>query len=411
MTRVLRDERGMALAVAIFALVVAGALIAGAFFAGTQEQRVGQNSLRVQQSFGVGEAAINEVVRNWQPLVYNALKVYPADSFVFTPTVTGGGTGSYTGVVRKLNNNLFLVDVTGRDRASAAGATYGAGARQRLGWLMRVRLLDIGIGGALTTQGSVKLAGNAYVDGHDFIPSGWTTANCDTVGDTTKAGVRAPDSAVVQTGGGPHLGGNPPFLKDSSVHPSTFTVFGDVTYDEIAALASVQLPGGTYKTQPTVSGGVCDRSVGTNWGDGMNPAAACGSYFPIVHISGDATLNETLIAAGIDKAKALIACSDSDVANVYITLSARSLNPALFIVARASLRDTEKKLLIAGANRVMSPYFIAGKRMAALATRPVITDFLDLVSHGGQLEFNLHEISISSESPLVSLPGQCRSAI
>ena len=57
MTRVLRDERGMALAVAIFALVVAGALIAGAFFAGTQEQRVGQNSLRVQQSFGVGEAA------------------------------------------------------------------------------------------------------------------------------------------------------------------------------------------------------------------------------------------------------------------------------------------------------------------------------------------------------------------
>jgi len=291
MTRVLRDERGMALAVAIFALVVAGALIAGSFFAGTQEQRVGQNSLRVQQSFGVGEAAINEVVRNWQPLVYNALKVYPADSFVFTPTVTGGGTGSYTGVVRKLNNNLFLVDVTGRDRASAAGATYGAGARQRLGWLMRVRLLDIGIGGALTTQGSVKLAGNAYVDGHDFIPSGWTTANCDTVGDTTKAGIRANDSAVVQTGGGPHLGGNPPFLKDSSVHPSTFNQFGDVTYDDIAALATVQLSGGTYKTQPEVSGGVCDRSVQTNWGDGMNPSAACGGYFPIVHIAGDATLN------------------------------------------------------------------------------------------------------------------------
>ena len=291
MTRVLRDERGMALAVAIFALVVAGALIAGAFFAGTQEQRVGQNSLRVQQSFGVGEAAINEVVRNWQPVIYNALKVYPADSFVFAPTVTGGGTGSYTGVVRKLNNNLFLVDVTGRDRASAAGASYGAGARQRLGWLLRVRLLDIGIGGALTTQGSVKLTGNAYVDGHDFIPSGWTTANCDTVGDTTKAGVRAPDSAVVQTSGGPHLGGNPPFLKDSSVHSSTFSQFGDVTYDDIAALATVQLSSGTYKSEPTQSGGVCDRSNPTNWGDGQNPSAACGSYFPIVHISGDATLN------------------------------------------------------------------------------------------------------------------------
>lgn len=291
MRRVLRDERGMALAVAIFALVVAGALIAGAFFAGTQEQRVGQNSLRVQQSFGVGEAAINEVMHNWNPLVYNALKVYPADSLVFTPTATGGGTGSYTGVVRKLNSNLFLVDVTGRDRASAAGAAFGSGARQRLGWLMRVRLLEVGIGGALTTQGSVKLAGNAYVDGHDWIPDGWSSANCDTVGDTTKAGIRAPDSAVVVTGGGPHLSGYPPFLKDSSVHQSTFTQFGDVTYDQLAALASVQLSGGNYKTFPTLSGAACDRTNPTNWGDGMNPGAACGSYWPIVHIAGDATLN------------------------------------------------------------------------------------------------------------------------
>lgn len=291
MTRVLRDERGMALAVAIFALVVAGALIAGAFFAGTQEQRVGQNSLRVQQSFGVGEAGLNEVLRNWNPLVYNALKVYPADSFVFTPTATGGGTGSYTGVVRKLNNNLYLVDLTGRDRASASGATFGAGARQRLGWLLRVRLLDIGIGGALTTQGSVKLSGNAFVDGHDFIPGGWSSANCDTVGDTTKAGIRAPDTATVQTGGGPHVSGNPPVLKDTSVHQSTFTQFGDVTYNDLAALATIQLPSGTYKTFPTWSGTTCDRTNPTNWGDGMNPSGVCASYWPIVHIAGSATLN------------------------------------------------------------------------------------------------------------------------
>ena len=83
----------------------------------------------------------------------------------------------------------------------------------------------------------------------------------------------------------------PPFLKDSSVHSTTFSQFGDVTYDDIAALASVQLSSGTYKTEPTLSGSACDRSDPTNWGDGLNPSAACGSYFPIVHISGDATLN------------------------------------------------------------------------------------------------------------------------
>jgi len=156
---------------------------------------------------------------------------------------------------------------------------------------MRVRLLDIGIGGALTTQGSIKLTGNAYVDGHDHIPGGWSTANCDTIGDTTKAGIRAPDSAVVTTGGGPHVGGNPPILKDTSVHQSTFEQFGDVTFDQLAAAATVQLPGGTYKTNPALIGGVCNHADLTNWGDGMNPAAPCGLYFPIIHMSGNTTLN------------------------------------------------------------------------------------------------------------------------
>jgi hypothetical protein len=289
MIRVLRDERGMALAVAIFALVVAGALIAGAFFAGTQEQRVGQNSLRVQQSFGVGEAAINEVVRNWNPQIYNALKIYPADSFVFAPVLSGGGTGSYTGVIRKLNNKLYMVDVTGRDRASAAGNAFGSGARQRLGWLLRVRLLDVAVNASLTTQGSVKLVGNAYVDGNNWIPDGWTGANCDN-SDPGVAGIREPDTAVVQQSG-PHVSGYPPVYKDPTVADSTFTQFGDVTYDELAAAATIQLPGGTYKSFPTWSGTTCDRTNPTNWGDGTNPAAVCGSYWPIIHISGDATLN------------------------------------------------------------------------------------------------------------------------
>jgi hypothetical protein len=291
MERVLRDERGMALAVAIFALVVAGALIAGAFYAGNQEQRVGQNTLRVQQSFGAGEEALNEIVANWQPGTYNKLGIYPADSFIVPSTNTAGGTGQYGGVIRKLNNYLYQVDLTGRDNRSASGAVFGGGARQRIGEFVRIRLLDIGIGGALTTQGSVKLSGNAYVDGTDHIPLGWSSSSCDTTGDTTKAGVRAPDSAVVQTGSGADLAGNPPFLKDTSVHASTFTQFGDISYDDLAAMATIQLPGGTDKTDPNISSGVCVQTDPMNWGDGMNPSSACGNYFPIVHIAGDATLN------------------------------------------------------------------------------------------------------------------------
>ena len=120
------------------------------------------------------------------------------------------------------------------------------------------------------------------------------------------------------------------------------------------------------------------------------------------NIIGDATSDTTLMRAGIERAIGLVACSDSDVANVYVTLSARALNPNLFIVARAGFRDTEKKLTTAGANRVISPYFIAGRRMAAMAAHPVTSDFLDLVTHGGQVEFSLHEIAIPPDSPLDS---------
>ncbi len=118
-------------------------------------------------------------------------------------------------------------------------------------------------------------------------------------------------------------------------------------------------------------------------------------------IMGDATSDNALLEAGILSAKGLIACSDSDVANVYVTLSARVINPKLNIVARAGFKDTEKKLIMAGANRVISPYFISGVRMAALATRPVASDFLDLVTHSGQVDFNLYELAVPDGSPLI----------
>jgi voltage-gated potassium channel len=118
-------------------------------------------------------------------------------------------------------------------------------------------------------------------------------------------------------------------------------------------------------------------------------------------IIGDATSDSILIEAGIRSAKGLVACADSDVVNVYVTLSARVLNPSLHIVARAGFKDTEKKLLRAGANKVISPYYISGVRMAAFATQPIASDFLDLVAHGGGVDFSLYEISVPAGSALI----------
>ena len=121
----------------------------------------------------------------------------------------------------------------------------------------------------------------------------------------------------------------------------------------------------------------------------------------VPYIIGDSAANGNLEAVGIKKAKGLVACADSDMENVFVTLSARSHNSDIFIVARASSKNAEAKLKMAGANKVISPYLISGRRMAALALRPVASDFLDMVMRGEHLEFSLREIHIDDKSKLI----------
>ncbi len=98
------------------------------------------------------------------------------------------------------------------------------------------------------------------------------------------------------------------------------------------------------------------------------------------YIAGDPTAEEVLRRAGIERAQSLVCAVDSDAANVYITLTARALNPKLVIVARASDPASVDKLVRAGADQVVSPYALSGRRMAFLAQHPAVVDFLDLMS-------------------------------
>jgi len=120
----------------------------------------------------------------------------------------------------------------------------------------------------------------------------------------------------------------------------------------------------------------------------------------IPYIVGDITSDAVLGEAGIKQAKGLISSADSDVANVFVTLSARVLNPKLHIIARAGTVDAEEKMKKAGANRVISPYFIAGKRMAQMVTKPVAVDFLDTVLHSEHLEMEMREFKVTTDCTL-----------
>lgn len=113
-----------------------------------------------------------------------------------------------------------------------------------------------------------------------------------------------------------------------------------------------------------------------------------------LEVEGDATEETTLRAAGIERAKGLITTIDSDAHNVYVILSARSINPRLFVVARANAADSEARLMQAGADRVVSPYTMAGHRLAELATRPRVVDFIDAALSHGQLAYSMEEVEV-----------------
>jgi voltage-gated potassium channel len=117
-------------------------------------------------------------------------------------------------------------------------------------------------------------------------------------------------------------------------------------------------------------------------------------------VQGDATSDDTLRLAGIEVARGLVATIDSDANNVYVTLSARAMNPGLFIVGRANAVGAEAKLTQAGANRVVSPYTMAGRRMAELAIRPRVADFIDAALSHGELRVSMEELEVAPGGPL-----------
>jgi voltage-gated potassium channel len=119
-------------------------------------------------------------------------------------------------------------------------------------------------------------------------------------------------------------------------------------------------------------------------------------------VEGDASSEGVLRRLGIDRARGLIAAVGSDAENVYTVLTARGMRPDLYIVARAESEDADRKLLRAGANRVVSPYRIGARELAQAALRPAVVDFFDLAARG-HLELTIEQITIANQSPLAGL--------
>jgi voltage-gated potassium channel len=120
-----------------------------------------------------------------------------------------------------------------------------------------------------------------------------------------------------------------------------------------------------------------------------------------IALHGDATSDDVLRSAGVERARALVTVAPSDSDNLYITMSARLLNDKLFIVARAESEHAQQKLERAGANRVVSPYVIGGSRVAQAVLRPTVVDFIDLATRTEHFDLQIEETCLAAKSTLV----------
>ena len=275
-----RGDRGFALAIAIFALVIIAALIVGIFFAANQEMRLGMNSRTSVRALGASEAGLNATVANWQTGTWNALAV--GDSAALTPGILASNGGSYAGWVRRLNTQLFLIKSTGTDPQNSAQRT--------LAGFVRLQMIDMNFRAALTVRGSTTVGGSALLDGRDTPPAAWT--ECPTTGLDTLPGLSIPTTSGSSIDLG-NINGDPKVVQDATINDSTFFKYGDLDWDELVAMATMVFPAGDVgplnQVGPVGTTTACTTSNMSNWGDPHRSASTrgCWNYFPIIYVNGN----------------------------------------------------------------------------------------------------------------------------
>jgi Tfp pilus assembly protein PilX len=266
-----RNERGVALLIAIVALVVIGGIVAGTAFISMVEQRTSTNTTVTAQAFQAAEAGVQEAIANWQTS-WNGMAV---GAMTAAPRVNSYG-GSYADrTIAKLNDNLFLVMSNG---------TRGT-ATQSLAAVLRLAITDVQVNAAVTAGGDVRIGGNATVRGEDTSPVNWGCAP-----GAPRTGIRA--SGDVQPSGGSYsLTGSPAFNEfDATVNDNLFRA----PFDQLREQANITLHPGSYNGMaPTIAGlpASCNRTNTLNWGEPWRAptggrVSQCESYAPVILVNG-----------------------------------------------------------------------------------------------------------------------------
>ena len=281
--RPLSDERGIALAVAVFALVVIGALVAGTFFAGRLEQQTGKNTFLAAEAAEAAEAGLGSALAglNTTTMLAMAIDADTVDAAVLPGLALGSNTAA-TMSINRLSEHVFLLRSVGTRTGGAGGQT----ARRSIGQLIRLVQLDIDVGAGLTAMGDVTLTGSSEVTGIDEVPELWGGVSCPPLKNV--AGIKYNEGTLKFSGNGT-VAGEPDSLTDATL--TTAKMKED--FDKLKALATLIVSA----NNPPATGPVhigdparCDKSVESNWGEPSIQTDPCSNYFPIIYHQGNMAL-------------------------------------------------------------------------------------------------------------------------
>ncbi len=301
-------ERGVALLLSLFALVVLGATIAAAFMVVRFDRAASSNSNYAGDAQSAAEAGLADVYATWDPTVQGALTVWTPS----TPTVWSGGTRVlqsaklyYVPTVRRLNPQLFLVEVTGWRGGSSRRI-----AELTLAQWFRLVKPTIGVNAAVTVNDPVTFNGNSFeVTGINSIPPQWAAGECpaiDAGNSDDVVGVRSATGTGVGSQDFDNVFGFPTrdAPNDPTITSATFTNFVDYTFTTLGSQPGVKLlplttPYNNVEPVLDAGTGTCDRAAPYNFGEPFRAPTSgvitqCQGYFPVVHGTG----SQTKFAAG-----------------------------------------------------------------------------------------------------------------
>jgi hypothetical protein len=286
-----RGRTGFALPVAIIALVLLSALVAGALFVSTEELRSGRGDASDQRALAAAEWALDRAILAWDAR-RNTAQVVGATAVLVAELTPPNDSVRVTAT--RVQRDAVWMTAT----ATRGGDGRGIPARHTIGASLRLVGAVVPMRAALTTGGSVSVDGGV-IDGRDAVPAGATDSICSGAADA--AGISVSDASKITCltcGTSPATGvfGTPPV--DSTTPLDSAEWLGDETVWSMEQSSSVELPGGSYTPRPSATNEDCDRSDPLNWGDPAS-SSPCTDWFPLIHVPGDLVLGPGSIGQGI----------------------------------------------------------------------------------------------------------------